>query len=297
MNEEELRKAIEVQQAVVLAFVAAHQRELKKLRQKRLLALARSIWEYPRLVQYVGNRSHEDVATMMEKMTPVPVKPVRPKRTMQVVKPGKNRLLFTHRDMIQSQIELYWADGILDTSKIVDYGYYGNYMGGSMGGVIFQEIREARGLAYSAWGGYSQGHWAGDDNRVVAVTSTQADKTIEAAVLLDKLMREPPMSATRFTETQKYMEESYRTSPIHFREAPFSVLRWEEQGITGGDPRPAWFERTKAYRLEDLKAFSDRFKAVQGTIVVLGNKERVDMAKLKELGEFDLVPLRKIFPY
>lgn len=271
--------------------------EVKALNQDKLLALARSVWSYPADVRYVGTRSADDVARLYASLAPAPTKPKRPARHVAYLKPAANRVVFTHRDMVQSQVFLYAADGVLDPAREVDTEFYTNYMGGSMSSVIFQEVREARALAYAAWGGYEAGHWAGDDNEIIGELGCQADKTIEAVTLLNDILRKPPLDERRFAETKRAVVESYRSNPIHFRDVAEAVLRWEEQGITGGDPRPAWFARAQAYTLKDLGAFATRFGGTPMTLAILGNQQRVPVDQLKPLGTLETVPIDRLFPY
>jgi predicted Zn-dependent peptidase len=170
-------------------------------------------------------------------------------------------------------------------------------MGGGMSSVIFQEIREARALAYSAWGGFSAGHWAGDENTIEGGLDTQADKTAEGAAVLRDLLHNAPLSATRFEEAKKAILEGYRTQRIHFRNVPESALRWEEQGIMTGDPRPGRYEQSQKYTIEDLARFAGRFKDAPMSFTILGNRDRIDKEGLKKLGSFEEIPLDRIFPY
>jgi len=271
--------------------------EYRALDQGRLLRLARSVWDMPGDIRYVGTRTAAELAAVLAAVLPAPSTPRRPPRTVAYIKPPAARVLFTHRDMVQSKIYLYAADGVLDPARFTDYEFFYELAGGGTGAVVFQEMREARALAYSAWGGYRSGQLAGDENRVLGYVATQADKTIEAATLLRDLMRATPVTVQKFREVKRAIIESYRTNPIHFRDVPESVLRWEEQGLPPGDPRPEWFARAGRYTQKDLEAFAKRFGSTVFSLAILGNRDRVDMEKLKALGQFEEIPLDKLFPY
>lgn len=270
--------------------------ELRSLKTERLTGLARDLWQFERDVLYVGNRPPKEIARLVDdgrrKHKEAPAS-----REIRYLRPPRTRVLFAHRDMVQSHVGVFAADEVYDPGHAVDYVFYYNYMGGGMGGVIFQEIRESRALAYAAWGGYSSGARKGDENRVFGGLTTQADKTIEGTRILHELMQEPPFSEKRFRETAKKTEESYRTSPVQFRHVPGVVRAWDEKGIEGGDPGPARFRRTLKYGLADLQEFSRRFKGAAMTISILGHRDHVDLGKLKELGDFEEKRLEEIFPY
>jgi predicted Zn-dependent peptidase len=270
-------------------------RELGSLREGALKALARGLWDHRRRVSYVGSRPAGELARLIDQgarryKTPPPYRAVR------YLKPARDRILFTHRDMLQSQIGLFAADELLDPAHAVDYQFLSGYLGGGMSSLIFQEVREARSLAYQASGGYWSAPRRGDENQLWGYLGTQADKTVEAAGLLRRLLREPPLSAGRLAETAKGIEEGYRTNPVQFRAVPGAVMGWEEQGLPG-DPRPERFARVLKYGLDDLAAFSRRFKGRPMTVSILGNRDRLGLETLKGLGEFEEKSLDQIFPY
>ena len=275
---------------------ALNDEELRALKAGDLESLARRILDFKRNVVYVGNRSLTEVVRLLDDGHEKYESPPQ-SRTMRYIKPERTRVLFTHREMVQSQVGIYAVDEVFNPKHYVDYEYLTNYIGGHLSGLIFQEIREARGLAYHPDGGYFGGHWKGDENLYKGWLNCQADKTIEAVTLLRDLMRNPPMSEKRFAETVKTIEQGYRTKHLGFRDVPSQAMRWVEQGITRGDPRPAGFKRARKYRMSDLESFAERFRERPLTIYILGNRDRVDMDELKQMGDFKEVTVEDIFPY
>ena len=166
-----------------------------------------------------------------------------------------------------------------------------------MSAVIFQEVRESRALAYSASGGHTGIAEKGDDTQLWGRLACQADKTFEAVALMKTLFEDFPGSDKRFRETAKSIEESYRTSPVSFRAIPATVIGWEDQGLTGGDPGPRRFERSLKYSLPELQTFAQRFKTRPLTVWILGHRDRVGLEKLKAIGEVEEKPLDALFPY
>ena len=269
--------------------------ELKRLNEQNLKDLIRDFPRWQRRVGYVGPRSPSEVAKLLETSAPFKPAPARP--PLRYVQPARDRVLFTHRDMVQARVGLSAADEVYDPNRVVDYMFYAQYMGGDMSSVIFQEVREARSLAYSAGGGHTLSADKGDETQLWAALGCQADKTPEAAELLRGLMRDFPSSAPRFAAVETALEQSYRTNPVQFRAVPDTVMGWEDEGITGGDPGPALFTRVQSYSLPDLEAFARRFKEKPMTLWVLGDRNRVGLDKLKALGDFSEKTLGDLFPY
>ncbi|MBI5201785.1 MAG: insulinase family protein [Elusimicrobia bacterium] len=269
--------------------------ELKKLDAADMRRQTGLLFGLKRDVLYVGPRKPEAVEGLLG-WGQAPWKEGKAYEPRRYEKPGKPAVFFVAREQVQSNVGMYSSDEIYDPSKAVDYLYYNLYMGGSMSGVIFQEIREARALAYSSSGGYGTGDRTGDENLVWGSLGTQADKTVEAASLLQTLLKKIPMSSARFNETRKAVEEDFRTSVITFREVPGTIHQWEERGIMK-DPRPERFQRALKYSSTELESFAKRFEDKSFSTYVLGHGERVDRKGLAGLGEVEELKIDELFPY
>jgi hypothetical protein len=112
-----------------------------------------------------------------------------------------------------------------------------------------------------------------------------------------KLFREFPSSAKRFEETAKAVEEGYRTNVIQYGEIPGALMDWEDQGLTGGDPRPQRFEHALKYSLPQVETFAKRFADKPMTVWILGDRDHVGTDRLKTLGDFEEKGLDALFPY
>ncbi|OGR86677.1 MAG: hypothetical protein A3J74_10310 [Elusimicrobia bacterium RIFCSPHIGHO2_02_FULL_57_9] len=269
--------------------------ELLNLKTGPLRKIINGVFGYQHRIAYVGNRQPGEIARLLH--AGKKYKAAHERKPLSFQKPARPKIYFTHRDMVQSQAGIFAADEKVDPAKIVDYIYYGDYMGGDMSAVIFQEIRETRALAYGAWGGYDYGGFKGDENQLYGGLSCQADKTTEAVSLLRDLLRSPPFSEKRFAQTAKSIEEYYRTNPAHFRGIPGALFSWEDLGLPPGDPRPERFAKALKYKLDDLKSFASRFKDKTMTIHILGHRDRAGLESLKALGDFEEKKLVEIFPY
>ncbi|TPW21139.1 MAG: peptidase M16 domain-containing protein [Elusimicrobia bacterium] len=280
------------QSPVLLEFSDA---ELKALKESELKAKMADFLAWKGRASYVGSRGTDEVAAVLTEkgaaLKPAPAKPA-----VSYVKPKAPRVVFTHRDMTQSQVRLHAADGTLEPTRMLDYNFYSNYMGGGFSSVIFQEIREARSLAYSAWGGYGSGALLGDENRLLGVLGCQTDKTVEAVELMLKLFADPPYAEVRLKESRDSILQSYRTDPLTFREIPGAVQGWEDIGFKS-DPRPERFKRAQGYSLDEFKAFAGRMKGKVMTVTVLGNRDRLDMKALAKFGELVEKKVDDLFPY
>jgi predicted Zn-dependent peptidase len=234
---------------------------------------------------YVGKRSADEAGRLLAIAPPGgELKDPPARKSVKYVVPERPRVLLVTKEAAQSQVGLYFPDGAYDRDAVPMHRFYGEYMGGSMGSVVFQEIRESRSLAYSAGSAYRDGGWAGDSNVFLGALGTQADKTADACEVLLQIVKEMPAADTRCANVSKSLDESFRTGRTPFRLVPGAVLAWRRQGIDS-DPRPRQWERIRGIRLEDLVAFASRWKGAPYTLTIVGDTSKFDRARLQQFGE------------
>jgi predicted Zn-dependent peptidase len=259
---------------------------LRSWKAGELLDAARSVWGWRRTALYVGTRPVEEVAALLA-IPPIgggAVKDPPERRPVRFVTPERPRVLVVSKKAAQSQVGLFLPDGTYDREAVPMHRFYGEYMGGSMGSVVFQEIRESRSLAYSAGAFYSDASWRGDSNALMAFLGTQADKTPEAIEVLLQIVKEMPAAEARRANVSRSIDEAYRTGRVGFRGIPGTVLSWRRLGLEG-DPRPWNWEKSRAITLEDLVGFAGRWRTAPYTVTIVGDTSRFDRARLEKFGE------------
>jgi predicted Zn-dependent peptidase len=274
--------------------------QLKAYKAEELLAAVRDVWSHPRTVLYAGPRPIADVAAVVD-LPPLgadfdALKPLPARKNVVAVTPEKPRILFVDKKATQAAVGLYFVDGVYDRPAVPTHRVYTEYMSGSMGSVVFQEIRESRSLAYDAGAGYRDGSWRGDSNIFLGALGTQADKTVEAISVLMQIVKEMPASQERMDNAKKALDEAYRTARVPFRTIPTTVLTWARLGLDG-DPRPWNWEQIRKMTLADLSGWAARWKSMPYTLTIVGDKTRIDLAKLAEFGEVVEMTPDQLFPW
>jgi len=246
-----------------------------------------------RVTLYVGPRSLDEVeAQMVTGDSYTELESFEPK---SFVVPEDSRILFLNFDSVQSKITVYGPDGILENNDRPEYTLYGELMGGSAG-LVFQEIREARSLAYSAGGGYRPGSEAGDQNYLWGVVACQGDKTVVATQLLVDMLHNLPDQQERWNRSHKAAIQRQKSSRVGFRAVPSTVESWRRQGLDS-DPRAELVTAIEEQTFDDLKEFAGRFREMPLSIVVLGNAETVDLKALEAIAPVTEVQLEELLAY
>ncbi|MEO7735648.1 MAG: insulinase family protein, partial [Kofleriaceae bacterium] len=161
--------------------------------------------------------------------------------------------------------------------------------------ILYQEVREARGLAYSVYGGYGASARKVDDGAVFAYVGTQGDKAHDAVDAMLHTLH-APVDDQRFEHARDSLAERFRVDRIAPRDIAATVYRWDDQGDPG-DPRAARFARAMAV---DRAALADWMAgALTGPVIVsiTGDHAKLDDARLSQLAPITMVPVDKLFGY
>lgn len=218
----------------------------------------------------------------------------RPPRVYRQVKAPT--LFFTHKDTTQAKVNVVFPQPPLPRADRITATMLGNVLGGDMSGAIFQEVREARGLAYSAYGTYRIGERPDDAASLFGALGTQADKTLDALSVLLGLLRAAPLTPERFAAAKTAAIAEYRADYIGPRDRLGAVLRWDRRG-EAEDPRGWELAGIEAAELAAVQAFAGRFAAAPVIISVMGDKGRIDLAALRKLGKVEEVTIDTMVSY
>jgi len=262
-----------------------------------LLALPVDLLGFQQSIFYTGSLPLEEVAGILRRHLDMAgeLRPPPEYRFRQAREIEQTELYVVDQQTAQAQVRIEFADGVFDEGDSVPASLYTTYFGASMSSVVFQELREARGLAYSAAARYAQGRRAGDENLMLGAIGTQTDKTAEALAAFIDLIDNMPVSAERFDEAVNASVNRYRTSKLSFREVLGAVRGWERLGLEG-DPRPRRYAELRQAGIDDLLQFQrSRVGGRPKLISILGDLSVIDIAELESFGAVRQVQVDDLF--
>ena len=131
-------------------------RKLDQLTVESLATSLRELHALPRQITYTGSLASDAVLQKLEPTgwlseAPTAEAKYKPLRVQSV---SRNRIYLLDFETAQSLIRIEFADGKYQPHKHVPIDLFRSYFGSGMSSVVFQQLREARSLAYSAWGYY-----------------------------------------------------------------------------------------------------------------------------------------------
>lgn len=262
--------------------LAAPNRKLQKATAKQIkAALARLLGTKHRTL-YFGPRAADKAAAAVSLGKSHETLPAPPASKVRKVK--RSEVFLTPAKVAQSSISLYFPSPKLAHSDELWSQLYTEIVGGGMGSLIFQEIREARGLAYSASGYHTVGRRKGDQAVAMGVLGTQTDKTVEAVKKMLELLPVPPISDERFALAKSSLIRRTRSTRVPPRQIGRRVLSFEDRGYKA-DPGPAMWPRLQAATVKDVREFAKRIAGKTHIMSIVTDLKRVGVKDLKRFGK------------
>ncbi len=173
---------------------------------------------------------------------------------------------------------------------------FNEYFGGSMNAIVFQELREARGLAYNANAKYTTPSRKGETEYYQQHIISQNDKMMDCIKVFKEITDSMPQNEANFATAQQSMmknicaRRSTKLGPIN------QYLAAKRLGIDY-DIYKLYYEVIPTITLQDLVRFEEeRVKAKPMHYLILGNEKELDMEALGKLGPVKRLTLDDIFP-
>lgn len=174
---------------------------------------------------------------------------------------------------------------------------YNEYFGGSMNSIVFQEMRETRGLAYSAWAALTQPNYLKYPYMIYTQIATQNDKMIDAINTFNEIINNMPESEKAFQLAKDGLINRLRTERIIKSDVIWSYINAQDLG-ENVDSRIKLYNDVQNMTLKDIVGFQkDWMKDRTYTYCILGDKKDLDMDKLKAVGPIEELTQEQIFGY
>jgi len=273
--------------------------ELKNLKPEDLLSIIKELTSYEHRILYYGTHTPAELTTLLNKYHKLPksLKPL-PQETMFTELPNtKGKVYIVNYDMKQVEIIMLSKSEKYNPAIIPQINVFNEYFGSGMSSIVFQELREAKGLAYTAYGSFRIPSRPDRSNYIMSFIGTQSDKLPEATAGMYDLLNNMPASEKNFNNAKDAVVEKIRTERITKSAILFNYEKAKKMGLTY-DIRKDVYEKAPKLSLDDIKAFQQKYlKDKNYTLLILGKKENLNMDALKKYGDIYYLTLKDIFGY
>jgi len=273
--------------------------ELDALRADDLLELISGLNGFQHKVLYYGPDNINSLTALLDKehRTPANIKPVPTAANFEQKPTDISKVYMVDYDMKQAEIIMLSKSGKYDKTIIPVVRLFNEYFGGSMNSIVFQEIRESKGLAYSAWAGYRSPVQPYQNFYLFSYIGTQNDKLPESMKAMAGLFNDMPESEKALNSAREAIINKIRTERITKSQVLFNYINARKFGLTY-DIRKDVFEKVPQMTFTDLRKFQQKFiKDKNFAIVVLGKKSELDVKTLSTYGQVNSLELKDVFGY
>ena len=269
-------------------------------RSDEILSAVKDVLDKGHEILYYGPMKTGDLETVLKRSHHVAEgAEILPERYEKVLQTPESKVFLAQYDAKQLYYLQYSNRGeAFDPFEAAGINMYNEYFGGGMNAIVFQEMREARGLAYSASATLVTPYYNIDDSyKYLAVIATQNDKMRSAIEAFDSIINDMPESEAAFQIAKEAIIGRMRTS----RTTGMSVLRLYQscRRLGLGEPmNKQIFHDLQTLELNDIVKVQQKWvKDRTYQYAILGDIKDLDTKYLSTLGQVKVLTLEDIFGY
>ena len=271
--------------------------ELKAINPEELVALIKDMKNYKQRIFYYG-KDVENAVTALDTHHKIygDLKEYPVAKEYKETETGGN-VFFTDYDMVQTELMFLAKGDPFKAENMAASTLFNTYFGSGLSSIVFQEIRESKSLAYSAFASYSNANKKNSPNYVMAYVGTQANKLEQAVDAMMDLMNNMPEADKQFQAAKESTLKKLAAQRITKSSIFWNYERLQKLGIDN-DNREEMYNTIKNMTMKDLKAFFDKnVKGESYNVMVIGNKKDLNVKSLQKLGKIKELEVDYLFNY
>lgn len=273
--------------------------QLQAINPEALATKIKGISTYKHQVFYYGTKPMDQMVTFLNAEHKVPESLLdypEPKKYTELAM-DKNKVYYTNYDMVQSEMLMLSKTQPFNKAVVPAASLFNEYFGSGLSSIVFQEIRESKALAYSAYSVFTSPNKLEDSHYVQAYIGTQVDKLGDAQAAMMELMNNMPEAEIQFESARDAALKKIETSRTTKSAIFWSYLSAKRKGLDY-DINKEVYEKIGTMDMASLRAFFDEnIKGRTYTYSVIGREDMIDKSVLQSMGEFKQLTLKDLFGY
>lgn len=272
---------------------------MSQLTSDDLLGKVKNLFTKQHHIMYYGPQDMETVVAQINESHNIPetLAPIQ-KVEIQYQETSENQVLLAEYDAKQIRYIQYSNRGEkFDVANDAVMTLYNEYFGGGMNSIVFQEMREARGLAYSASAWLAVPSYCYLPYTFNAFIATQNDKMQHAIEAFADIINNMPESDAALKIAKDAIIGRMRTERTTKMAVLWAYRDAKDLGVDY-DRNKNIYEQVQGLTLDDVKAFQQQWiKDRAYTYCILGNSKDLDLNYLRTLGQVRCLSQEEIFGY
>lgn len=273
-------------------------KEIKKLTASELIETFNKARSFETEIHYVGQKKAEEVAEILTNnlVLKETLTTSKSPQELDINQYHENIIyLVNKKKAVQSKIYFFANQDTYTPKQQAYIDAFKMYFGGGFSGLVLQEIREYRSLAYSAGASIRTPQNINGQSYFMGYVGTQSDKTLIALETYMGLIREMPEKADRMPMIKDYLIQSSIIDKPNYRNLSSSVVSWKHKGFNE-DPAKINAEIYPKLTFSDIVEFNHKnLKNNAIVIAIVGNKKRIDLDELKKYGKIIEIKEKDLF--
>ena len=276
------------------------EQQLRQADPQQLLDLLKGLSGMQHTVLYYGPKTEQQLSAILDKehktakrLAPVPQgEPYTTQQTPQ------NEVWIAPYDAKNIYMRMYHNEGrATNMDEEATIRLFNEYYGGGMNGIVFQELREARGLAYSASALYARVSKKDQKEYYVTNIITQNDKMMDCVRQFHQILDTIPQSEAAFRIAKDAVQKQLASQRITKFGVISHYLNMQRLGLDY-DLNAKVYRDLQQLTLTDIVRFEQQQMAHKPyRYLILGDEKELDIPSLEKMAPIRRLTLEEIFGY
>ena len=274
--------------------------QLRDTKPAELLSLVKGLRDMQHTVVYYGPMTEKELSKCLSKFH-------KTKKNMAAVPVGtpymeqatpRTEILLAPYEAKNIYMVQYHNEGTQWTpDHAATINLFNEYFGGGMNGIVFQELRETRGLAYSAAAYYRQPYEKGHPEYAMTYIITQNDKMMDCVHEFNNIVDTIPQSEAAFALAKESLMKKLASRRTVRGRILDSYIAAQRLGLDY-DINSVVYNQLPNLKLNDIVKFEQRSMAHKPyRYLILGDEKELDIEALEKIAPIRRLTLEEIFGY
>ena len=184
-------------------------------------------------------------------------------------------------DVQQADLYFYINGQPYDIASDVYSDAFNQYFSGGFSGIVLNEIRTKRSMAYTAYGVNQTPSLAGKNTNFIGYVGTQSDKVVDAINVYMDLLTTMPADTTRMEAIRAALKQAAQTAKPSMRGKASTFEAWKRLGYND-DPAKVNAEKIDNLTYEQIEAFyKENIQGKPITIILMGDPKKIDLKAIQ----------------
>lgn len=190
-------------------------------------------------------------------------------------------LFLPNSDVQQADLYFYINGQPYDIASDVYSDAFNQYFSGGFSGIVLNEIRTKRSMAYTAYGVNQTPSLTGKNTYFIGYVGTQSDKVVDAINVYMDLLTTMPADTTRMEAIRAALKQAAQTAKPSMRGKASTFEAWKRLGYND-DPAKVNAEKIDNLTYEQIETFyKENIQGKPITIILMGDPKKIDLKAIQ----------------